>query len=94
MEIKTLAEKLSQYPELKSRFEELVSIIENAQGETTIADIAEQRVIDSLRDLGQQTLQNWAQKQSVQVSDQLKKHMPKANKHIKKKSVGIPPMET
>jgi len=93
MEVKELAEKLAEYPELKSRFEELVGIIENSQGETTLADVAEQRVIDSLRDLGHERLQNWAQKQSEQVSYQLKKQLPKANKHIKKKSVGIARME-
>lgn len=32
-----LLEKLCDYPELKARFEQLVSIIENSNGDTTLA---------------------------------------------------------
>lgn len=88
MNAKELAEELEPYPELKARFEELVKIIKNSTEETTLADVAEQRVIDSLRELGHSTLQNWAQKQSEQLSRQVKKKMPTAHKNIKKKYVG------
>ena len=92
MNTQELAEKLAQYPELKQRFEELVIIVENGDGEMQRADVAEQRVIDSLRDLGHETLSHWSQKQAEQASHQVKKQLPKACKHIKKKSAGIRPM--
>lgn len=91
MNTQELAEKLAQYPELKKRVEELVNLVDNKDGET-LADVAEQRVIDSLRDLGHEALSNWAQKQAEQASYQVRKQLPKARKHIKKKSAGIPPM--
>lgn len=85
MNTQELAEKLAHYPEIKKRVEALIQIVENSDGETQLADVAEQRVIDSLRDLGHESLSHWAQKQAEQAAHQVKKQLPKACKHIKKK---------
>jgi len=94
MEAKELAEKLELYPELKARVEQLVHIVENKNGETTLADVAEQRIIDELRQLGHESLQGWADRQSRRASAQLESKMPKACKNVKKKFAGIALMET
>jgi len=89
MNSKELAEKLEQYPDLKLRVEELLQIVENDNGEILSANVAEQRVIDSLRGLGQEMLQNWGNTTSNRVSEQVRQKFPTACKDVKKKSVGI-----
>ena len=90
MNEKELAEKLAKYPELKIRFEDLVRIIENPIGETDLADVAEEHVIVSLRNLGRETLQEWANGRCEQASVRLKRQVKSAHKNIKKKSTGKP----
>jgi hypothetical protein len=38
-----LAARLAQYPDLRARFEEILAVIENEQGDTFTADEAEER---------------------------------------------------
>jgi hypothetical protein len=92
MNSKEIAEKLEQYPDLRLRFEELLQIIENDNGEILSANVAEQRVIDSLRDLGKDMLQSWGETTSNRVSQQVKQKFPTARKDVKKKSAGTQPM--
>lgn len=84
MNTQELAEKLAQYPVLKQRFEELVMLVDNGDSEMQRADVAEQRVIDSMRNLGHEALSYWVQKQAEQASHQAKKQLARACKHIKK----------
>jgi len=39
METKELAIKLTEYPDIKERVEELIKIVENPNNETTLADV-------------------------------------------------------
>jgi hypothetical protein len=89
MDSKELAEKLNQYPDLKLRVEELLKVVENDNGEILSGNVAEQRIIDSLRGLGKEMLQNWGETTSNRVSQQFRKKLPTAHKDAKKKSVGI-----
>ena len=57
-----LAARLTQYPELRTRFEEILSVIENEQGNTFTADEAEERAFEQVRRLGQEILQSWAER--------------------------------
>jgi hypothetical protein len=57
--------RLKQYPALCERMESLLDIVENAAGDHTKADAAEQAVLDEVRRLGHTALQSWA-KQAVQ----------------------------
>jgi hypothetical protein len=88
-----LLEKLRTYPELKVRVEQLITIVENSDGKTTLADEAERRVIEELRGLGHDALQGWATRQSEKATDRVLEQQPNMRKHVKKKSSGIPPME-
>lgn len=88
-----LMEKLRTYPELKERFKEIVRIVENSKGETTLADDAEERVIEELRGLGHDALQSWAIRQAEQASARIVKQKKGLRKHVKKKCTGIAPTE-
>jgi len=57
-----LEERLRAYPELRARFEEMLAIVENADGDIVKADEAEERVIEELRQLGRSALQGWAER--------------------------------
>ena len=85
MEAKELANKLTEYPDIKERFEQLIKIVENPNEETTLADVAEQCLIDELQILGKNTLQDWANKQAAKSARQLEKNVKTAKKNIKKK---------
>jgi len=64
---RTLEERLREYPELRARFEELLAIVENADGDIVKADEAEERVMQELRQLGQSALQGWAERKQRRV---------------------------
>ena len=62
---KKLIARLQEHPELKARFEGLLRLVENADGDTLTADAAEQRVVEELQLLGRETLQCWAQRKAT-----------------------------
>lgn len=64
----TFLRKLNRYPHLRQRLEMLVDVVENASGDLTRADAAERRVIEEIRQLGQESLQSWAERQVEQTS--------------------------
>ena len=59
----SLEARLKTYPELRAKIETMLSIIENAGGDLEKAAVAEQRVIDAMRDLGNYVLRSWAHRQ-------------------------------
>jgi hypothetical protein len=73
-------ERLNAHPELRAKFEVLLSVVENAQGDLIRADAAEQRVIEEIRQLGQVALQNWATRQEQQQSEAFSQENPTANR--------------
>jgi hypothetical protein len=88
-----VVKKLQEHPELKIRFEQLLSIIENTRGDATRADDAEYQVIDQMRGLGHDVLQSWADRQSKIATERVIKQRPAMRKHIKKNCSGIQRME-
>jgi hypothetical protein len=64
---KTLDERLRSQPQLKARIEQMLSVIENADGDVVKADEAEQRFIEELRKMGQESLQAWAEGRQEQT---------------------------
>ncbi len=58
----SLDERLREYPQLRERMEALVAVVENASGDVVKADEAEQRVMEEIRQMGQEALQAWAQR--------------------------------
>jgi gas vesicle protein len=82
---KEFLEKLEHHPDLKNRFKELLSIADNSGKElVTLADEAEMRVIAQMRQLGKETLQDWADSEANRVSKNVKSQMKDAKKHVKK----------
>jgi len=56
-----LEERLREHPELRERFEKMLDIVENADGDCVLADDAELRVLEQVRGLGRELLQGWAE---------------------------------
>jgi hypothetical protein len=57
---KSLLTRLQQFPTLCERLASLLDIVENAGGDHTKADAAEQAMRDEVRKLGHTALQSWA----------------------------------
>jgi hypothetical protein len=83
-----LLETIKRYPSLRNRIEELTTIIENPAGETDLADVAEERIIESFRGFGQELLQDWAENRMKKANLQLEKCIPSAHKNKKKDFIG------
>lgn len=60
-------QRLKEHPALQARFEDLLAVVENTDGDSLTADAAEQRVVEELRQLGQSALQAWAQRKQQRV---------------------------
>ncbi len=60
----SVAERLERHPELKARMERLLDVVENAAGDVRLADEAERRAIEELRQMGQEVMQGWGWKAS------------------------------
>lgn len=84
----TLEERLAQHPELKTKIESLLSVVENADGDLTRADEAEQAVIEEIRSLGQAALSDWAEKSHEAVRDSYVQSHPQVHRSGKKNSTG------
>lgn len=82
---KEFLEELANHPTLKSRFKEMLMIAAN-KGDKLItrADDAEFAVIDQVRKAGKELLQDWADKESNRLSNNVAKQMSNAKKHVKK----------
>jgi hypothetical protein len=83
-----LAQRLHQHPYLKAKVEELLAVVENAEGDLTSADAAEQRVIEEIQKLGQAALQGWAERQNQQQTQVLLEKTPAVHRSRKKNSTG------
>ncbi len=59
----SLEERLSVHPQLFERIEALLNVVENSAADLEEADLAEQRVIEEVRQIGQQALSSWAERQ-------------------------------
>lgn len=57
-----LCARLNRNPLLRARVESLLSVVENAGDDIVKADDAERRVIEELRQMGNEALTGWAEK--------------------------------
>lgn len=62
----SVAERLERHPELKERMTRLLDLVENVSGDVRLADEAERRAIEELRQMGQEVMQSWGQRASDQ----------------------------
>jgi hypothetical protein len=84
----SLEERLKDYPELKAKIEALLGIIENAGGAIEKAAEAEQRIIDEIRQMGNEVLHGWARRQQEKKEEE-NNARPGVNRKRKKNSTGI-----
>ncbi len=68
----SLEKRLNKHPHLRNRIEELLKIVENADGDLKKADEAEQRVIEELRKMGNEVLHDWASNREEQEASSQK----------------------
>ena len=80
--------RLNQHPELRERVESLLNVVENAAGDCTKADDAEQHVIEELRKMGNEALHSWANKAALKAEKALKNQETNLHGNGKKKSAG------
>jgi hypothetical protein len=82
-----LVERLAKYPELREPMEQILTIVENSQGDANTADEAEERAVEEVRKLGQEVLGAWA----VEKEEKLEKEYDGRSDYRrkgKKKSAG------
>jgi len=80
---------LRKHPALRARLEALLDMVEDESGQFQRADDAEEFLIDQLRSLGQEVLQQWAASEQQQVEKHWDNHPGVARKQ-KKGSTGTP----
>lgn len=81
--------RLDKYPGLRAKVERMLDIIENAGGDVEKAAVAEQRVIDAIRELGHEVLERWAHQQQASQAA-ASQARPGVNRKEKKRSTGTP----
>ena len=65
-----LSKRLEKHPELKERFKMILDIVENAAGDVEKADEAERRAIEAVRQLGNEIVQGWAERQQAKKENE------------------------
>src|SRR5580704_8358265 len=65
-----LMRRLGEYPELKAKIEAMLAIIENAGGDVEKAAEAERRIIEELRQMGNEVLHGWARRQQQKKEEE------------------------
>jgi hypothetical protein len=88
-----LIRRLNQHPRLKNRIDSLLQVVENTAGDVTLADAAERRVIEEIRQMGHEALESWAVRQVEQTAGALEQ-APGLWRNGQKKSVGTAPSGT
>ena len=88
---KSFIAKLHEHPELQARFEGVMALVENADGDTWTADDAEQRVVEELQQLGRAALQCWAKRKATGLAHEYDGRRDYQRKE-KKDSTGKPGM--
>lgn len=89
----SLEERLLSHPHLCERIEALLNIVDNSASDLEQADEAEQRVIEEVRQIGQQALSSWAERQHQKQSEKLRSSHAQVRKHLKKNSTGTAALE-
>jgi hypothetical protein len=82
-------QKLRAHPRIRERLVSILSVVEAEGGGLRRADDAQERLIEEMRRLGQETMQAWAQGQ-VQQTEQEVRRTGRAHREGKKNSAGTP----
>lgn len=87
------AERLAKFPELHERIDNLLKVVENSEGDVIKADDAEQKVVEEVRQIGQEAMQGWAASRNNAANEEWKSSHKESSKHEKKRSSGVPHTE-
>jgi len=90
---RSLEERLRAHPHLCERIEALLNVVENSASDLATADLAEERVIEEVRQIGQQALTSWAERQHQKQVKLLRHNSPQVRKNLKKNSTGTAALE-
>ena len=66
---KSLEERLNAHPKLRIH---IVALLDIAEGDIQKADDVEMRTVESIHDVGQQVIQEWAEHQAQKTSEEAK----------------------
>ena len=92
-QIVSLEERLHAHPILKKRVEALLQIVDDPLEEIDTANEAELRVLEAVRRLGNELLQEWASTKERETVEELGKSQEGVVGHGKKNCIGTPPLE-
>lgn len=84
---RSLEERLQEHPELRVKFERMLDVIENTAGDVEKAAEAERRVMEELRQMGNDVLHSWAHRQEQKKEEEFNQR-PGVNRKVKKTSIG------
>ncbi len=87
MSDEALLNRLNEHPELRSRVESMLLVVEDEMGNLQEADAAELRLIEEMRRMGQESLQAWATGQAVKAAESVSRES-KVRREGKKNSAG------
>jgi hypothetical protein len=71
-----LVEQLRQHPQMMARFQEILALASNEDGPLKTADEIEELLIKAMRQLGNETMGQWASQAEERVSRELKEQDP------------------
>jgi hypothetical protein len=83
-----ILDKLSKHPEIRTRFLEILRVLEDDQKELNSPDAVEEYLIEEVQKLGLEVLQEWSIEKANQLAADVK-NKPGVTKHSKKNSSGI-----
>jgi hypothetical protein len=83
---RALQERLAHRPGLLARLHHLLDTLDQSVADGSDAHAAEERVIQAVRQLGQELLGRWAHEAAAQAQAQVRSQHPHASQHGKKKS--------
>ena len=85
-----LLQRINRHPLLRARVESLLGVVEDAGGDLEKADAAERRVIEELRQMGNEVLTEWA-RGGIDKCAALARETADVRSGGKKNSTGTPP---
>jgi hypothetical protein len=85
-----LLQRINRHPLLRARVESLLGVVEDAEGDLEKADAAERRVIEELRQMGNEVLTEWA-RGGVEKCAAQAREAAEVRGGGKKNSTGTPP---
>ena len=71
-----LVEQLRRHPQMMARFQEILALATNEDGPLKTADEIEELLIEAMRQLGNETMGQWASQAEERVSRELKEQDP------------------